>query len=64
MSSGVQKLESGAQNLLQSWQALFNQKKQDAEDYIRDQKEQLKDSAQQALQDAAKEKINSLFSGK
>lgn len=61
MQSGVQKLESGAQNLLQSWQVLFDQKKQEAEQYLRDQRDQLKADAQQAVQDAAKEKIDSFF---
>lgn len=59
----VQKISSGAEQLLQSGKQLLDEKKNQAADYIQEQKEKLKQEAENAVQDAAKKKIESIFSG-
>ncbi len=59
----LQKVASGAQNLVQSWQKLLDQKSEEAKQYLQQQKEQLKQQAQQKLEEEAKKKIQWVFSG-
>lgn len=60
---GLQNAASGAQQVIQSWQKLFDEKKLEAEQYMKAQKEQLKQQAQQKLEEEAKKKIQGVFSG-
>ncbi len=60
---GLQRVASGTQQLIQSWQKLFDEKKLQAEKYMQGQRDELKRQAQQKLEDEAKKKIQWVFSG-
>lgn len=64
VKNGLQYAESWAQNLLASGQKLLDQKKIEAEQYLIQQKEQLKADAQKRLEEEAKKQIQALFTGK
>lgn len=64
INSWKQYILSWWQQLLLSWQALIDQKKREAEQYLLDQKEKLKAEAQKALEEEAKKKIQWAFSGR
>lgn len=64
INSGKQYMESGTQQIIASWQALWEQKKIEAEAYILDQKAKLKAEAQAKIEAEAKKKINWAFSGR
>ena len=64
INSGKQYVESGAQQIMASGEALLQQKKLEAEAYLLEQKEKLKAEAQRKLEAEAKKKINWVFSGR
>ncbi len=64
INSWKQYILSGWQQLILSWQALIDQKKREAEQYLLDQKEKLKAEAQKKLEEEAKKKIQWAFSGR
>lgn len=61
LQSGKQMLQSGADSAIASWQALLNQKKLEAEQYLQNQKNQLKEEAKAAVQAEAKNQIDKVF---
>ena len=64
INSWKQYIWSGAQKIIASGEALLQQKKQEAEAYLLDQKEKLKAEAQKKLEQEAKKKIEWVFSGR
>ncbi len=64
INSGKQYVESGTQQMIASWEALWAQKKLEAEAYILDQKAKLKAEAQAKLEAEARKKIQWAFSGR
>jgi hypothetical protein len=64
VQSGKQMMSSGVDAIVASWNSIYDQKKKEAEEYLLQQKEQLKKDAQKKLEDEAKKKIEWVFSNR
>ncbi len=64
VESGKQMISSGVDSIVASWNSLYEQKKKEAEAYLLQQKEQLKQEAQKRLEEEAKKKIEWVFNNR